>query len=74
MSYKIDLDKTKAHPLFVELYDLMQEVKITPVYDSKLGSATVEVINNALQELLMGGKAEDIAAKIQAAQANAVSQ
>ncbi|MNP64612.1 hypothetical protein D3C76_1601220 [compost metagenome] len=52
----------------------MQEVKITPVYDSKLGSATVEVINNALQELLMGGKAEDIAAKIQAAQANAVSQ
>ncbi|WP_339169488.1 extracellular solute-binding protein [Paenibacillus sp. FSL R5-0341] len=74
VSYKIDLDKTKAHPLFVELYDLMQEVKITPVYDSKLGSATVEVINNALQELLMGGKAEDIAAKIQAAQANAVSQ
>ncbi|QLG41529.1 extracellular solute-binding protein [Paenibacillus sp. E222] len=74
VSYKIDLDKSKAHPLFVELYDLMQEVKITPVYDSKLGSATVEVINNGLQELLMGGKAADIANKIQASQASAVGK
>lgn len=72
VSYKLDLDKEKAHPLFVELYELMQHVKITPVYDSKLGSATVEVVNNGLQELLTGGKAEDIASKIQNAQATAV--
>ncbi len=73
VSYKLDLDKDKAHPLFVELYELMQHVKITPVYDSKLGSATVEVVNNGLQELLTGGKAEDIAKKIQDAQASAVA-
>lgn len=72
VSYNIELDKSKAHPLFVELYDLIQNVKIVPVYDSKLGSATVEVVNNGLQELLMGGNAEDIAAKIQSAQATAV--
>jgi raffinose/stachyose/melibiose transport system substrate-binding protein len=73
VSYNIELDKSKAHPLFVELYDLIQRVKIVPVYDSKLGSATVEVVNNGLQELLMGGKAEDIARKIQDAQAAAVA-
>lgn len=72
VSYNIELDKSKAHPLFVELYELIQNVKIVPVYDSKLGSATVEVVNNGLQELLMGGNAEDIAAKIQSAQATAV--
>ncbi|MEF2966284.1 extracellular solute-binding protein [Paenibacillus sp. M1] len=73
VSYNIELDKSQAHPLFVELYDLMQEVKITPVYDSKLGSAVVEVVNNGLQELLDGGKPEDIAKKIQDAQAAAVA-
>lgn len=73
VSYKLDLDKSKAHPLFVELYELMQHVKITPVYDSKLGSATVEVVNNGLQELLTGGKPEDIAKKIQDSQAAAVA-
>ncbi|MCM3701849.1 extracellular solute-binding protein [Paenibacillus macerans] len=69
VSYNIELDKSKAHPLFVELYDLVQGIKIVPVYDSKLGSATVEVVNNGLQELLMGGKPEDIARKIQDTQA-----
>ncbi|MGZ7443204.1 extracellular solute-binding protein [Paenibacillus sp. TH7-28] len=69
VSYNIELDKSKAHPLFVELYDLVQGIKIVPVYDSKLGSATVEVVNNGLQELLMGGKPEDIGRKIQDTQA-----
>lgn len=73
VSYNIELDKSKAYPLFVELYDLIQRVKITPVYDSKLGSATVEVVNNGLQELLMGGDPESIAGKIQAAQAAAAA-
>ena len=69
VSYNIELDKSKAHPLFVELYDLVQGIKIVPVYDSKLGSATVEVVNNGLQELLMGGNPETIARKIQDTQA-----
>ncbi|MFH5182871.1 extracellular solute-binding protein [Paenibacillus sp. TAB 01] len=74
VSYKIDVDKAKAHPLFVELNELMKNVKITPVYDSKLSSAAVEVINNGLQELLMGGNPEAIAKKIQDAQAGAIGK
>jgi raffinose/stachyose/melibiose transport system substrate-binding protein len=74
VSYKIDVDKSKAHPLFVELNELMKKVTITPVYDSKLSSAAVEAINNGLQELLMGGNPEAIAKKIQDAQAGALGK
>ncbi|WHX48262.1 extracellular solute-binding protein [Paenibacillus woosongensis] len=74
VSYNIELDTSKAHPLFVELHELMKNVKIHPVYDSKLSSAAVEVINNGLQELLMGGNPEDIAKKIQDAQAGALGK
>ena len=74
VSYKLELDKSKAHPLFVELYDLIQKTKISPVYDSKLSSAAVEVTNNGLQELMMGGNPQDIAAKIQSAQAGALGK
>ncbi|CAG7655861.1 extracellular solute-binding protein [Paenibacillus allorhizosphaerae] len=74
VSYKIDVDKSKAHPLFVELNELMKNTKISPVYDSKLSSAAVEVINNGLQELLMGGNPETIAKKIQDAQAGALGK
>lgn len=72
VSYKIELDPSKANPLFVKLTELMKNTKIVPVYDSKLSSAAVEVINNGLQELLMGGDATDIAKRIQDAQASAV--
>lgn len=74
VSYKIEVDKTKANPLFIELNDLMKNVKITPVYDSKLSSAAVEAVNNGLQELLMGGNPEAIAKKIQDAQAGALGK
>ncbi|ANF97178.1 extracellular solute-binding protein [Paenibacillus bovis] len=74
VSYKLELDKSKAHPLFVELYDLIQKTKISPVYDSKLSSAAVEVTNNGLQELMMGGSPQDIATKIQNAQAGAIGK
>lgn len=74
VSYKIDLDKSKAHPLFVELHELMKNTKISPVYDSKLSSAAVDAINNGLQELLSGGSAEAIAKKVQDAQAGALGK
>lgn len=74
VSYKIDLDKSKAHPLFAELYELMKNTKISPVYDSKLSSAAVDAVNNGLQELLNGGSAEAIAKKIQDAQAGALGK
>ncbi|MDF2926013.1 MAG: family 1 extracellular solute-binding protein [Paenibacillaceae bacterium] len=74
VSYKIELDKSKAHPLFVELHELMKTVKISPVYDSKLSSAAVDVINNGLQELLMGSTPEAVAKKVQDAQAGALGK
>lgn len=74
ISYNLELDPSKANPLFVELHELMKNVKISPVYDAKLSSAAVEVTNNGLQELLMGGNPEDIAKKIQEAQAKALGK
>ncbi|SFL25903.1 raffinose/stachyose/melibiose transport system substrate-binding protein [Paenibacillus sp. 1_12] len=74
VSYKIDVDKSKAHPLFVELSEFSKNVKISPVYDSKLSSAAVEVINNGLQELLMGASPEAVAKKVQDAQAGALGK
>lgn len=74
VSYKIEVDRTQANPLFVELNDLMKNVKITPVYDSKLSSAAVEAINNGLQELLSGGDPAAVAKKVQDAQAGAIGK
>ncbi|NQX70995.1 ABC transporter substrate-binding protein [Paenibacillus ferrarius] len=74
VSYKVDLDTTKVSSLFVEVYKLMGTVKRTPVYDGNLSSSGADVVNNGLQELLMGGKPEDIAKKIQDAQAKAVGK
>jgi raffinose/stachyose/melibiose transport system substrate-binding protein len=72
VSYKVDLDKTKVTSIFAKVYDLLGTVNMTPVYDGKLSSAVADVVNNGLQELLMGGKAEDIAKKIQDAQSKAL--
>jgi raffinose/stachyose/melibiose transport system substrate-binding protein len=74
VSYKAELDKSKVSPIFSEVYDLVNKVKMTPVYDGKLTSAGADAVNNGLQELLMGGKPEDIAKKIQEAQAKALGK
>ncbi|WP_042170578.1 extracellular solute-binding protein [Paenibacillus gorillae] len=74
VSYKVELDKSKVSPIFSEVYELVNNVKLTPVYDGKLTSAGGEAVNNGLQELLMGGKPEDIAKKIQDAQSKALGQ
>ncbi|OXM87630.1 extracellular solute-binding protein [Paenibacillus rigui] len=72
VSYKVELDKSKVSSLFAQVYNMLGTVKRTPVYDGSLSSAASEVLNNGLQELLMGGKPEDIAKKIQDAQAKSV--
>ncbi|MEW9702043.1 extracellular solute-binding protein [Paenibacillus sp. SI8] len=74
VSYKAELDTTKVSSIFAEVYKMMGNVKRTPVYDGRLSSASADVVNNGLQELLMGGKPEDIAKKIQDAQAKAVGK
>jgi raffinose/stachyose/melibiose transport system substrate-binding protein len=73
VSYNIEWDKSKANPMFVELYELSQKVKVSPVYDIKLNAATVEVMNSGLQELLLGADPQIIAQKIQNAQAAAIA-
>ncbi|MDF2671125.1 MAG: extracellular solute-binding protein family 1 [Paenibacillus sp.] len=74
VSYKVELDTTKVTSIFAEVYKLLGTVKTTPVYDGKLSSAVADVVNNGLQELLMGGKPEDIAKKIQDANAKALGK
>nr|WP_256761263.1 extracellular solute-binding protein [Cohnella sp. WQ 127256] len=67
VSYKVELDTSKVTPIFAEVYKLLGTVTTTPVYDGRLSSAVADVVNNGLQELLMGGNPEAIAKKIQAA-------
>jgi raffinose/stachyose/melibiose transport system substrate-binding protein len=74
VSYKIEPDKSKAHPLFIELHDLVRSIEISPVYDIKLSAVATEAINNGLQELLLGGDPASIARKLQEAQAASIAQ
>jgi len=68
ISYKISLDESKLSPLFIELNELVQSINISSVYDSSLNSETADVLNNGLQEILLGGDPVIIAQKIQDAQ------
>ncbi|REK71522.1 extracellular solute-binding protein [Paenibacillus paeoniae] len=74
VSYKLELDKSKVSPIFAEVYDLVNSVSLTPVYDGVLTTEGAEAVNNGLRELLEGGDPEKIAASIQEAQAKALGQ
>jgi raffinose/stachyose/melibiose transport system substrate-binding protein len=69
VSYKIEPDPAVAHPLFIELHELMREIKFSPVYDNSLNAAAIEATNSGLQKLLDGTDPEVIAKQIQDAQA-----
>lgn len=71
VSYNLALDESKAHSLFVELYELIKQIEIHPVYDSRLSSAAGAALNSGLQELLNGAEPEAIAQKIQQAHTDA---
>jgi len=74
VSYKIELDKSKVSPIFAEVYDLVNSVSLTPVYDSVLTTEGAEALNDGLQELLEGGDPKKIAASVQEAHAKALGQ
>ncbi|RJE87696.1 extracellular solute-binding protein [Paenibacillus sp. 1011MAR3C5] len=74
VSYKIELDKSKVSPIFAEVYDLVNSVSLTPVYDGVLTTEGAEALNDGLQELLEGGDPKQIAASIQEAHAKALGQ
>lgn len=73
VSYRLEPDPDKAHPLFFELYELMQRTKLSPIYDIELSAEATIAVNEGLQELLDGGDPAQIARRIQEAQAAAVS-
>ncbi|MCU6711474.1 extracellular solute-binding protein [Paenibacillus sp. J5C_2022] len=74
VSYDLEIDTSKVTPIFAEVYNLVNSVQLTPVYDGVLTSAGADAVNNGLQELLMGGDPAAIAKKIQDAQAKALAQ
>lgn len=74
VSYRLDVDRTAAHPLFIEMHDLMKKVKLLPAYETQLTTAAVETLNEGIQELLKGGSPETIAQKLQNTQANALGK
>ncbi|MBP1963146.1 extracellular solute-binding protein [Paenibacillus aceris] len=74
VSYRVDVDRTAAHPLFIELHDFMKRVKLLPAYETQLTTAAVETLNEGIQELLKGGSPAAIAQKLQDTQANVLGK
>jgi raffinose/stachyose/melibiose transport system substrate-binding protein len=70
--YDVEIDESKVSSLYKKAYDLVKTVNFAPVYDLYLSSAGGEAINQGLQELMLGGKPEEVAKKLQDAQAKAV--
>lgn len=67
--YNMDLEQSNVSPLYLKAFNVVKEATITPVYDAYLSAEAAEAINNGLQEIMMGGKPEDVAKKLQDAQA-----
>ncbi|WP_238358145.1 extracellular solute-binding protein [Cohnella zeiphila] len=67
--YNVDIDSSKVTPLFNEAFNLVKTLSFSPVYDLYMSAAGGEAVNNGLQDLMLGGKPETVAAQIQAAQA-----
>ncbi|MBH5319693.1 extracellular solute-binding protein [Paenibacillus sp. GSMTC-2017] len=72
--YKMDLTNSKVSPLYLKAFNVVMNAKITPVYDAYLSAEGGETINNGLQELMMGGKPEEVAKKLQEAQERSVKK
>ncbi|MFF2482339.1 extracellular solute-binding protein [Paenibacillus sp. NPDC058071] len=72
--YKMDLAQSGVSPLYLKAFNVAKEATITPVYDAYLSAEAAESINTGLQELMMGGKVEDVAKKLQDAQARSTQQ
>ena len=71
--YDVEIDETKVSPLYNKAFQLVKTVNFAPVYDLYLSAAGGEAINQGLQELMLGGKPEDIAKKLEEAQSKSVN-
>lgn len=64
-SKNVTLDASKADPIFLKTNDLLKNHPLVTVYDSALSSEQADIINNGLQDVMVGGKPEDIAKQLQ---------
>ncbi|MEC0175961.1 extracellular solute-binding protein [Paenibacillus favisporus] len=71
--YDTDIDKSKVTSLYYKAFNLVKSTEVTPVYDAYLSAEAAEVINNGLQEIMMGGSVEGVAQKLQDAQARSAA-
>ena len=53
--YDTEIDQSKVTSLYYKAFNLVKSTGITPVYDAYLSAEAAEVINNGLQEIMMGG-------------------
>lgn len=59
--YDTEIDQSKVTSLYYKAFNLVKSTGITPVYDAYLSAEAAEVINNGLQEIMMGGPVEGVA-------------
>ncbi len=71
--FDAEVDQSKVTSLYYKAYNLVKSTGLTPVYDAYLSAEAAEVINNGLQEIMMGGSVEDVAKKLQDAQARSAT-
>ena len=71
--YDTEIDQSKVTSLYYKAFNLVKSTGITPVYDAYLSAEAAEVINNGLQEIMMGGPVEGVAQKLQDAQARSAT-
>ncbi|MGG1879159.1 MULTISPECIES: extracellular solute-binding protein [Paenibacillus] len=71
--YDTEIDESKVTPLYYKAFNLVKSSGITPVYDAYLSAEAAEVINNGLQEIMMGGSVEEVAQRLQDAQARSAT-
>ncbi|MGG3309768.1 extracellular solute-binding protein [Paenibacillus lautus] len=71
--YDTEIDQAKVTSLYYKAFNLVKSTSITPVYDAYLSAEAAEVINNGLQEIMMGGPVEGVAQKLQDAQARSAT-
>jgi raffinose/stachyose/melibiose transport system substrate-binding protein len=72
--YNVEIDESKVTPLFYQAFNLVKTLQFSPVYDLYLSAAGGEVINNGLQEIMLGGEPAAVAEKLQTTQAAATGK
>jgi len=74
ISYQLELDHSIAHPLFIDLHELVKEISISPAYETQLTTAAVETLNESISLLLKGEDPLEAANRIESSQVKALGK